>query len=307
MPNHQFTHIIFLRDVVENGTTFSWQTIGDSSQSLPVTDVNGDQNLDIGVDYFNSTVLPYTGYYYVAPNGKSYAIYGTKAFTDYIPYNKAEYDLFANISAFSSTSHKAGNFTPTGNPICFAEGTLIATPNGEKPVETLTIGSSVQRADGGLARVKWIGRQTIQKQFAGERAAMVRIGAGALGNHSDLFVTADHGMMVDGLLVNAGALVNGANIDWVPLRDTADVFCVLHVETEAHDLILANGAAAETYLAAADRRVFDNYQDYVDRYGDEVSVPEMERPRIASQRLLPMSLKRRLGLQPENFAEILRA
>jgi len=73
-----------------------------------------------------------------------------------------------------------------------------------------------------------------------------------------------------------------------------------HIETEAHDVILAEGALAETFIDYADRKAFDNYQDYVDLYGAERIIPEMARPRISSRRLVPDAIKARLGIaEPE--------
>jgi hypothetical protein len=56
-------------------------------------------------------------------------------------------------------------------------------------------------------------------------------------------VTADHGMVIDGLVINASTLVNGDTIDFVPISELDDSFTVYHVETVAHDVILANGIA----------------------------------------------------------------
>lgn len=183
----------------------------------------------------------------------------------------------------------------TDAAMCFAEGTLIATPKGETAVEALRIGDLVRTEDGRAVPVKWIGRQTMLKCFRGARAQLVRIRAGALGNHSDLDVTGDHGMLVEGHIINASALVNGDTIDWVPLSETPDRFTVYHVETENHDVVLANGAPSETYIDVPARRGFDNYQEYLDLCGMERPTPEMSRPRISSSRLVPPRLKELLA------------
>ena len=62
---------------------------------------------------------------------------------------------------------------------------------------------------GGPAKpVRWPARQTISTVFADPLKVMpVLIRAGALGEHlpkRDLFVSADHALLVDGLLVHAG-------------------------------------------------------------------------------------------------------
>lgn len=186
--------------------------------------------------------------------------------------------------------------------LCFGPGTLIATERGEVRVERLSIGDLVRTETGDLTPVTWIGRQTVVKQFAGERAQLVEIKAGALGTHTDLYVTGDHGMVVGGLVIIAAALVNGTTVSWVPVTDTPDRFTVYHVETEAHDVIFANGAPTETYLDVPGRRAFDNYQDYIDLYGPERVVPEMRRPRISSARLLPSAIKSALGLGQQTDA-----
>ncbi|ODM49646.1 hypothetical protein A9320_14195 [Ruegeria sp. PBVC088] len=184
-------------------------------------------------------------------------------------------------------------------PTCFAEGTLIATPDGETAVEALRAGDLVTTAEGRAVPVKWIGRQTRLPFFSGAAAAPVRIKAGALGNglpHHDLTVTADHGMILDRLVINASALVNGSSIDFVPMAELPETFTVYHVETEDHDVILANGAPSETFIDYRDRRAFDNFDEYLDLYGCERIIPEMHRPRISCARLLPEDIRRQLGI-----------
>ncbi len=70
------------------------------------------------------------------------------------------------------------------------------------------------------------------------------------------------------------------------------------METEDHDVILANGAAAETFVDAVTRQAFDNYAGYQTQFGNDRMIPEFAMPRIGSQRLLPDSLRTRLGIAP---------
>ena len=182
---------------------------------------------------------------------------------------------------------------------CFGQGTLIQTKVGETAVEDLKIGDLIRTNAGDLVPVKWIGRQTLHKWTHGAHMRPVRISAGALGSGQptqDLTVTTDHGMMIDGYVINASALVNGDAIDFVPMEELDDSFTVYHIETENHDVILANGAPSETFVDAAGRTAFDNYQEYLDLYGVERIIPEMNFPRVASRRLLPTGIKARLGL-----------
>jgi hypothetical protein len=186
--------------------------------------------------------------------------------------------------------------------VCFLAGTRIATPTGETPVETLAVGDLVLTADGRAAPVKWVGIQTVATLFADPlRAFPIRITAGALGPNlplRDLLVSPDHALFLDGALVQAGALVNGSTI----VRETAmpERFTWFHVELDDHALILAEGVPAETFVDTVTRRRFDNYADYVARYGDTGPVlSELPAPRIKSARQLPASLRARLAARSE--------
>ena len=51
----------------------------------------------------------------------------------------------------------------------------------------------------------------------------------------------------------------------------------------------------ESVIDAAGRAAFDNCQEYLDLYGAERIIPEMDRPRISSRRLVPHAIKDRLA------------
>ncbi|WP_420396695.1 Hint domain-containing protein [Nioella sp.] len=175
--------------------------------------------------------------------------------------------------------------------VCFAAGTLISTEKGETPVEQLQIGERVRSHDGSLVRVKWIGRQTVSTRFGpAERLMPVRFAAGSLGDglpHSDLTVTADHGMLVDGVICHAGALVNGTTITRVPLSEMGETYTVYHIETEEHEIIFANGAPAETFIDNVSRRAFGNFAEFETLYGDVPEMEELPYPRAMSARQVP--------------------
>ena len=184
--------------------------------------------------------------------------------------------------------------------ICFMPGTMIATPAGETAVEALAIGDMIKTADGREVAVKWVGRKTMKASvFLDQTMLPVCISAGALGKglpHQDLYLSANHAMVMDGMLVNAGAMVNGDTIRFVKLSDMPATFTYYHVETEAHDEILANGAPAETFVDYVTRKGFDNYDEYVALYGSDRIIPEMKRLRVSSRRQLPQALRERLGV-----------
>lgn len=203
--------------------------------------------------------------------------------------------------------------TATPAMLCFAQGTLIATPLGEIPVEALEIGHDVTTAAGGITKVLWIGRQTVVPASAllPERLEPVRFAAGALGNdlpHSDLIVTADHGMIIDGLVINASALVNGTTIDWMRAQDLPPQLTYYHIETENHEVIRANGAPAETFVDYVGRQAFDNYDEYVQLFGfgDARNIPDMGYVRISSQRMVPDRIRARLNIGMQQIGHHLR-
>jgi len=271
----------------------------------------GDDN-----DIFNNNELIDDGSGFPAGNYKGYVVFGGQ--------NLVVVDYGGLIFMYSPQDEAISSFPSsfgpgTGNPLittdlpfCFGPGTLIATPIGEVAVETLAIGDMVRTADGRDVVVKWLGRQkTFPQVVFDEKLRPVRIRAGALGGglpQADLTVSADHGMIVDGLVINASAMVNGDSIDFVSVADLDEGFTYFHIETEAHDVILANGSETETFIDVAGRAAFDNHQEYLDLYGVERIIPEMERLRVTTRRLLPTTLKARLGLEATDFTyEELRA
>jgi hypothetical protein len=187
----------------------------------------------------------------------------------------------------------------TTNPfaVCFLTGTMIATPDGERPVETLEIGDIILTADGSTRAIRWLGRQSVVSVFANPlRSYPIRIAAGVLGDglpQRDLFLSPDHALLVDGVLVQAGALVNNTSVTRV--MRPGERFTYYHIETTDHALILAEGAPAETFVDNVSRRTFDNYAEYEALHGEETVIPELDQPRAVSQRQVPRATRERLA------------
>jgi hypothetical protein len=189
--------------------------------------------------------------------------------------------------------------------VCFMPGTRILTPSGEVAVEDLKPGDLVLMTDGPAAPVRWVGRQTVLNAFADEEALPVRVRAGAIDLNvpsRDLLVSHQHALLVDGILVQAGALINGTAI--LRERDTPDKFVYYHVELEQHSLILAENTPAETFVDCVDRARFDNWEEYKSLYPNGKSVEEMPLPRAKSARQVPAATRVRLA---RRAAEILSA
>lgn len=186
---------------------------------------------------------------------------------------------------------------------CFLAGTQIASPAGPVAVESLHIGDVVVTVSGGRAPVKWIGRQSVVTAFGPPQTRWpVLVRAGALGEgvpSGDLRVTSDHALLVDGVLIQAGALVNGGSVRHLTKAELGERYTVFHIETEQHELVLAEGVPAETFVDNASRRRFDNHAEYEALYGEApVVIVEMERPRIKSARQVPRSIRALLEGRP---------
>jgi hypothetical protein len=168
---------------------------------------------------------------------------------------------------------------------CFLPGTAIATDTGARAVETLKPGDLLRTADGRLEAVVWLGEMEIDTRLMHPaKVNPICITAGALGNglpERDLRLSADHAIEIDGVLYNAGALVNGTTIYQVA-KMPMDGFTYYHVETQAHELLLAEGVAAESFIDYAGRDSFDNGGEAEPR-----TIPEMDLPRVSSARLVP--------------------
>lgn len=142
---------------------------------------------------------------------------------------------------------------------CFAEGTLVATPEGERPVETLAEGDVVLTASGEARAIKWVGTSLVRpsRRRNPQQVNPVRIRAGAFGESlpaRDLRVSPGHAIFVDGVLIPAGLLVNGATI----VQEEVDEIRYYHVELESHDVLLAEGLPCESYLDDGNRSSFAN-------------------------------------------------
>jgi hypothetical protein len=204
--------------------------------------------------------------------------------------------FFATSPIALGTETLTLNASQSFDTICFTAGTRIATPTGSVEVETLAIGDVVLTAEGREAPVKWLGRQTISTTFADpNRVVPIRIKAGALDENlpaRDLLVSPCHAILVDGVLVHAGALVNGVTV--VRETDVPTSFVYYHVELDDHSLILAEGVPAETFIDNIDRLGFDNWDEHERLYPESHAIRELTYPRAASARQVPVAIVRRL-------------
>ncbi len=151
-------------------------------------------------------------------------------------------------------------------PRCFRAGTLLVTLRGEVPAESVRPGDLILTLSGEGAPLKpvaWVGQVEVDLDTHPEPMAVrpVRIAAGAIEPGMpirDLVVSPDHGISLEDdrgrrVLVPAHFLVNGATITRAPAEGRVTY---VHVAVEGHEILMADGMAAESLPPDADRSVF---------------------------------------------------
>jgi hypothetical protein len=136
--------------------------------------------------------------------------------------------------------------------ICFAAGTLIDTPAGPRPVETLAAGDPVLTLDHGP--------QPVRSVWRGDRPGIgpytpVRIAAGVLGATRDVLVSRNHRVLVrhpqvellfgfPEALVMAKSLASGTAVRAEPRPAVTYV----HLFLDRHEIVMADGVPCETFF-----------------------------------------------------------
>lgn len=142
---------------------------------------------------------------------------------------------------------------------CFATGTHIRTVRGEVAVEDLQVGDQVVTVSGATRPIRWIGHRhvDIRRHAQPESVRPVRVPAHAFGQGlpvRDLILSPDHALFQRDVLVPVKHLVGAGGIEPIGLRAVT----YWHVELDAHDVVLAEGLPAESYLDTGDRAAFTN-------------------------------------------------
>jgi hypothetical protein len=143
------------------------------------------------------------------------------------------------------------------------EGARIRAARGDVRVETITPGDEVVVLRDGVETVepvKWVGymRVDIARHRHAEDVAPIHIRKDAIADNqpsTDLLVSPEHCLILDGLCVPAKLMVNGGSI--FSERDHAP-FTYYHIELERHGILLAENTPAESYLDTGNRSGFDN-------------------------------------------------
>ncbi len=153
-----------------------------------------------------------------------------------------------------ATDGSSGTLLTAGPAKCFRAGTRILTDHGEVAVELLRVGDLVRTVLGQTAApIIWIGHREIDCAHHPQPRKVwpVRISAGAFGPDRpgrDLFLSPDHAVYVNEVLIPVRHLVNAGSIVQVPM----DRVSYHHIELTQHDVVLAHGLPTETFLDLKD-------------------------------------------------------
>ncbi|MBV9783115.1 MAG: Hint domain-containing protein, partial [Acidisphaera sp.] len=205
------------------------------------------QTLDLANVHFASVSLGYSGNTLTVTDGT------TTANLDIGPgYTLGDFSTLADSNGGTEI------FTSQVMP-CYLAGSRILTTRGEIAVEALAVGNIAITASGRHAPIAWIGRREVDCRHhpQPERVMPVRIRAGAFGKATpsrDLLLSPDHAVLAESVLIPVRCLVEGVSI----VQERVHRAAYFHVELDRHDLLVAEGLAAESYLDSGNRRQFAN-------------------------------------------------
>jgi len=204
---------------------------------------NYDKTSDGGPNFNNYTLVSVR-----LTDGTELFFYPSESFT------LVDMDLFPNGGVGMNYAFQ-DPFVPP--PICFVNGTLIATSNTEVAVEDLKIGDVVITRDNGPQTVSWLGKKVLSSNTP-EYLLPIRIKANALGEglpKRDLLVSPQHRILLTDwradllfgtseVLVAAKHLVNDNDI-----RVATDMknFEYFHILFDTHQTIFSEGLPTESF------------------------------------------------------------
>ena len=97
--------------------------------------------------------------------------------------------------------------------------------------------------------------------------------------HRDLYLSPAHALYLNGLLIPVKNFVNGITITDNHYAEVVS-FDYYHVELEQHDVIIAEGAPAETFTGIR-RWAFDNADAYEKLYGADPGIEKLFAPLVS--------------------------
>ncbi|PZW39844.1 hemolysin type calcium-binding protein [Humitalea rosea] len=215
--------------------------------------------------YYPSATFDYSGastdYAYTAGHWGATSFNWIDSVTDTRPGSPDGHDTILQPAGFHFSDGSFSSEALLALP-CYLRGTRILTSSGEVPVEALRAGDLVVTCLGRGARLKpvlWLGHRhlDLRRHPQPRLCHPIRIRAGALADGvpgRDLLVSPSHALCLEGHLVRAEDLVNGATIT----QERREEVAYFHIELAAHDILLAEGTPAESWLDQGNRAHFSN-------------------------------------------------
>lgn len=247
--------ITLYRTAVQNGTVQGNSTL----ITLQIDDANSDGLID-RTEWDSYTGAPYG---HLAGNTTPPMLFSgqTGNVMNGTLYSPVSYTAGQDISAtLKQLEHNKYRPAIDDLNICYLAGTLIATPSGEAAVETLRAGDLVLTRDHGAQPLVWTSASHVTAahlDLAPNRRP-VRIAAGALGEglpRRDVEVSPQHRVLVQNAeggeyLISARHLMM-AGQPGLSLRPLDAAFDLVHIAFADHQIVLAEGAAMESFYTGA--------------------------------------------------------
>lgn len=225
---------------------------------------DGTSIFNATITYTDGTTADITAVLFQDTTGQTYLAPEFSANTDQVALQAgAIRSLTINSVSGDTYSGLTGDRQTTNFAVCFTSGTLIKTPDGQRPVEELTVGDMVETLDNGPQTIRWIGARTVPA--TGPMKPIV-FDAGSLGPNlpaRTMTVSRHHRLMLDNIVVermtNTRQVLIPAfkllNLPGVREAVNPDLVTYWHFLCDKHEIVFAEGAPAETlYLGQQARK-----------------------------------------------------
>jgi hypothetical protein len=142
---------------------------------------------------------------------------------------------------------------------CFTPGTVITTPQGDRPVEELREGDRIVTRDNGIQQIRWLGRRALTGHDLARAPQMrpILIQRGALGDNLpeyDILVSPQHRLLLTSTksqlyFEDREVLAAAKHLTGMPGIDEVGTLGVtyIHFMFDQHEVVLANGAWSESF------------------------------------------------------------
>ncbi|MDX8348980.1 Hint domain-containing protein [Cognatiyoonia sp. IB215446] len=180
----------------------------------------------------------------------------TGADVDFITYDPLdpEAGVVTFIDGSTMTFSQIENVIP-----CFTPGTMVATPKGEQPVETLKAGDRVLTRDNGIQHITWAGKKELKLDDLklSPNLMPIIIRKGALGDdlpERDMIVSPNHRVLIvsdmaklyfgeSEVLMTAKHMTRMEGVEVM----NAPQATYIHFMCQNHEIVLSDGAWTESF------------------------------------------------------------